>query len=214
LKNSTHNRVRLDLKKHNLGHLESKRTIDLTDDEIEQLMDAAAADDIALSLGIPWSRVNIRRALDEGKCMNCGRCCNPNPNRPDSPGVEVFEAELDAISAASHISREKLLKMTTKGADAVESVPNPREPTRWLPLPCPFNNQEKHRCEIHQSNPVVCRLYPFSMAGDILAVHVDCEYGKDIFRNMIKELRQKSKDPLFRADMPNPNKPKTTDFSK
>jgi hypothetical protein len=83
--------------------------------------------------------------------------------------------ELDAISAASHIPREKLLKMTTKGADVIESGPNPKEPTRWLPLPC--------------------RLYPHSMSGDILAVHVDCAYGKDLFRNMIKELRKKSIDP-------------------
>jgi hypothetical protein len=33
------------------------------------------------------------------------------------------------------------------------------------------------------------------MSGDILAVHVDCAYGKDLFRNMIKELRKKSIDP-------------------
>ena len=191
--NPVHNRVKLDLKKHNLGHLENKRMIDLTDEEIEQLMDAAASDDIALSLGIPWTRVNVRKALDEGQCENCGRCCNPNPNRPGSPGVEVFEAELDAISAASHIPMEKLLKMTTKGADA-QSGPNTREPTRWLPLPCPFRNRAEQRCEIHQSNPVVCRLYPFSMSGDILAVHVDCAYGKDVFRNMIKELKLKSWD--------------------
>ena len=184
-----HNRVKLDLKKHNLGHLEGKRTIELTDGEIEQLMDAAAADDIALSLGIPWSRVNVRKALDEGKCENCGRCCSPNPNRPDSPGVEVFEAELDAIGAASHIPVEKLLQMTTQGAGA-KPGPTPREPTRWLSLPCPFRNQAEHRCEIHQANPVVCRLYPFSMSGEILAVHVDCAYGKDVFRNIIKELRQ------------------------
>ncbi len=188
------NRVKLDLKKYNLGHLENKSLIDFSGEEIEQLMDAAAADDIALSLGVHWSKVNVRRALDEGTCMNCGKCCNPNPNRPDSPGVEVFVTELDAIGAASRISREKLLTMTTKGADVIESGPTTREPTRWLPLPCPFNNQIKHQCEIHQANPVVCRLYPFSMSGDILAVHVDCDYGKDVFRNMIKELKTKLKD--------------------
>jgi hypothetical protein len=51
--NPIHNRVKLDLKKYDLGHLENKRLADFTGEEIEQLMDAAAADDIALSLGIP-----------------------------------------------------------------------------------------------------------------------------------------------------------------
>jgi hypothetical protein len=52
------------------------------------------------------------------------------------------------------------------------------------------------------------------MSGDILAVHVDCMYGKDVFRNMIKELKQKTKDPLFIEIMPNPHKTEFSDFGK
>jgi Fe-S-cluster containining protein len=204
------NWVKLDLKKHNLEHFKGKHLTDLTDEEIEHLMDAAASDDIALSLGAHWSEVNVRWVLDEAKCVNCGRCCHPNPNRPGYAGIEVFVKELDTISSASHISKRKLLKITSKGEDA----PTQTDPTRWLPLPCLFYDQVKHRCEIHQSKPVVCRLYPFSMSGDILAVHVDCMYGKDVFRNMIKELKQKTKDPLFIEIMPNPHKTEFSDFGK
>jgi hypothetical protein len=89
---------KLDLGKYGLARLEGTDILSLAEDEMDSLLEALGSDDIALNIPIPFSIENIMEILSYSECRKCGRCCNPNPLNPESPGIEVFEKELLSIA--------------------------------------------------------------------------------------------------------------------
>jgi Fe-S-cluster containining protein len=178
--------IKLDLEKYGLSHLKNSGPLDWSDSDLEKIMDACAAENIAPALfGIKFSPENVNRFLDLSHCRRCGRCCLPNPIDPDYPGVMVDEEDLKLIAKHSHYSYKYLKKKAILNTD-------PKLPQRrYLPLPCIFYNEIKKECKIYEIRPVVCRTFPITdLPGqDGISINL-CEYGKDIYRNMISKIKK------------------------
>lgn len=158
----------------------------MSNSELDRFLDALASEDLTSIVPIPATPHNMINLLSESKCRNCGRCCLPDPNHP---GVEVFEDELKAIQRRYHVSHRYLKNITTKG----KLVQNPNneevKKTRWLPLPCPFFDEKAKRCEIYESRPVACKMFPITTKGSNeshLEIEVNCDYGKDLVRSLLQ----------------------------
>jgi len=183
--------VDLDLAKYGLSHLAQKRPLDFTATEIDQVLDAFANEDMAPP--IFDATVNPRQIdelLSKSYCRGCGKCCLPNPRNPAYPGVEVVEDELKAIIDHFHISHRAIKKGTKKG----DQIRNPNPPyqvldTKWLTQPCMFHDFKKKRCQVYQLRPLVCKIYPLIFNYSAISLKVNCEYGKDLYRSLMAEIR-------------------------
>jgi Fe-S-cluster containining protein len=183
--------VDLDLAKHGLDYLYGKRPKDFTPDEIEQILDAFDKDDIAP----PVFEVNVNpyridELLSRSYCRGCGKCCLPNPRNPSYPGVEAAEDELKKITRHFRISHKAVKKGTKKGGQ----IKNPNPPyqvlnTKWLVQPCMFHDLKKNRCTVHELRPLVCKIYPLIFHYSVISLKVTCEYGKDLYRSLMEDLR-------------------------
>ena len=186
--------VDLDLAKYGLGHLAQKRLLDLTGTEIDQVLDAYANEDMAPPVfndnGDPRQ---IDELLSKSYCRGCGKCCLPNPLNPAYPGVEVVEDELERIIKRFHVSHRAIKNGTKKGGQ----IRNPYPPyqvlsTKRLTQPCMFHDFKKKRCKVYQFRPLVCKIYPLIFNGSVISLKVNCEYGKDLYRSLIAEIRNKA----------------------
>ena len=131
------------------------------------------------------------------ECRKCGKCCQPNPLNPDSPGIEVFKEEITAIAEFLHIPETAINNQSQMG----KWVPHPfgwtnLSSTRWLPQPCPFYNQETKQCTVHSVRPVVCRIHPVIFTGEINSVSIKlyCDYGKDLLKKALQTSVQNNPD--------------------
>jgi len=176
---------KLDLQKYGLSHLEGRNLLDLPDDEMDALLEALGNDDISLNIPMPSTPSNIQRLLNSAECRRCGRCCIANPLNPNSPGVEVFESELRQIAALLQEPYESWVQRTKMGKVALHPVRKDLSLTRWLPLPCPFYDEEGKGCRVYSARPIVCSIHPVIFTGDDAAISVkaNCEYGRDIIKN-------------------------------
>ena len=185
---------RLDLKKYGLLDLEGRNILTLDDSDLDRVLEALGNDDISLNVDIPCTEANVQELLSASECRRCGRCCRPNSLNPDSPGIEVFEDELQAIAECVGRPYEELRKNTRVG----HSVSYPFQIvklgfTRWLPLPCPFYNEDHNGCQTYSARGAVCRAYPIIFTGDdsYVSVRVTCDYGKDVlkvaYRRLLKD---------------------------
>jgi len=176
----------LDFKKYNISHLEGKEISKLTDCDIEKIMDAFAAENLAPAIyEIDYSIENINKLLNLSHCRRCGRCCLPNPIDPDYPGVMVLEEDLRMIARHTHYSYKYLKKKAILNK-------NPELPRRrYLPLPCMFYNKKKKECEIYEIRPLICRTFPITdLPGkNGISINLMCEYGKDIYRSVINKMK-------------------------
>ncbi len=188
-------KTKLDLDRCGLGHLKQTPLLRWAEADIERLLDAAAAEDIALAVlpEMPPGRV-LRAVLKLGRCGQCARCCEPNPRRTDSPGVEVIEQELASIASRLQQPYAHLRELTRAGREVRDGTAVVAT-TRWLPLPCPFLSRDQHGCTIYEVRPVACRVHPLALGGDRLCVHVDCAYGRGVFRNVLLTRRVASDNP-------------------
>ncbi|MFC1953542.1 YkgJ family cysteine cluster protein [Chloroflexota bacterium] len=174
---------RLDLEKYGLSHLKDRNILALGNSEINELLDALGYNDISLNIPMTFSPYNVDGMLSYSDCRRCGRCCLPNELNPGNPGVEVLEDELKNIAIHLQVSYESLMEKTLEG----KSIHNQDQPdnvtaTRFLPLPCPFYNEELNQCQVYEARPIVCSVYPivFGEHNNYIAVKVDCDYGRDI----------------------------------
>lgn len=182
---------RLDLRKYGLADLEGRDLLTLGTSDMDRLLRALGDDDISLNLPIACSADNVREALGYSSCRRCGRCCRPNPLNPQSPGVEAFEEELQAI--AGHLGQpyEEIKKKTRPGHTTPYAYQVVKLGfTRWLPLPCPFYREEGG-CQAYDVRPVVCRAYPIIFTGDdaYSSIRAGCDYGKDVIKGACARLR-------------------------
>jgi Fe-S-cluster containining protein len=177
--------VQLDLAKYGLSHLVDKAPHTWPDSEIERLMDAFAAENIAPVIrGLSFSTHNIERLLGLSHCRRCGKCCQPNPITPDHPGAMVYERELKLIAEKTGRSYERLQKNTPMSTD-------PRYPQRrYLPLPCMF--YRKGECQIYDVRPLACKVHPLTDVPGIvgISINVRCDYGKDIYKGLLERMRK------------------------
>jgi len=189
--------VDLDLAKYGLGHLAQTRPLDLTAAEIDQVLDAFANEDMAppvFDANVGYRQIN--ELLAKSRCRGCGKCCLPNPLNPSYPGVEVVEDELKKIIKHFHISH-KAIKNGTKRGNQIRD-PNPPHHvlnTTWLTQPCMFHDSGKRRCTVHELRPLVCRIYPLVFNGSAISLKVNCEYGKDLYRSLIAEIKSRVRIP-------------------
>jgi Fe-S-cluster containining protein len=174
---------KLDLEKYGLSRLEGKNILDLEKADMDELLEALGNDDISLTVEMPCTPENLFEIVSSAECRKCGGCCQPNPLNPDSPGIEVFKEELTAIADYLHVPFQMLEEKTELG----KYVAHPfgwtgMSSTRWLPLPCPFFNQEKNECSIHPVRPIVCKIHPliFTSDYDSISVKLNCDYGKEL----------------------------------
>lgn len=181
----------LNIAKYGLGHLAEKRPVDFTPDEIEQALDAFDKEDMAPPVfDATVNTGRIDELLSRSHCRGCGKCCQPNPRNPSYPGVEIVEDELKKISRHYRISHKFVKKGTKKGSQ----IKNPNPPyevlnTKWLTLPCMFYDLKKKQCRVHELRPTVCKIYPLVFHHSVISLKVNCEYGKDLYRSLMEELR-------------------------
>jgi Fe-S-cluster containining protein len=183
---------KLDLKKYGLSYLEGRNILTLTGSDMDRLLIALGNDDIALDVPIPCTPENVQKVLSYSECRRCGKCCIPNPLNPGSPGVEIFEEELNAVANYLQLPYETLEEKTSVG----KAVPHPFQrnrlvSTRWLPLPCPFFVVEENKCQVYPVRPVVCKIHPIIFTGDysFMSVKVNCDYGKDLIIGAFRYVR-------------------------
>jgi Fe-S-cluster containining protein len=183
---------RLDLAKYGLSRLAGKNMVTLDRADLDALLLALGNDEISLNLPVPCTAENVREVLARAECRRCGRCCLPNPANPASPGVEVFDEELNAIAGHLQVPVETLRRNTIAG----KTVPYAFQPTRlgftrWLPLPCPFYGTSPGGCQVYPARAVVCQVYPIVFTGDdtYMSIRVTCDYGKDVFIGALDHLR-------------------------
>ena len=184
--------VDLDLAKHGLGHLTRRHPAEMSGVEIDQVLDAFAAEDMAPPVfDARVDRSRIDDLLGRSYCRGCGKCCLPNPKNPSYPGIEVVEDELRAIIRHFHVSRRAIEKGTTKGGQ----IRNPNPPyevldTRWLTQPCMFHDRKRRQCRIYPLRPLVCKIYPLIFHYSTISLKVNCEYGKDLYRAVVARTRE------------------------
>jgi Fe-S-cluster containining protein len=186
---------KLNLRKYGLEDLEGKNLLDLERHDIERLLAALGDDDISLNLPIPCTRENVYEILALSECRKCGKCCRPNPLNPKSPGIEVFEDELKAMTEQLHWSYEETKKKTSVGSvSSLAFQVIELGYTRWLPLPCPFHDLEKNQCQAYSARAVVCQIYPIIFTGDdtCMSIRVTCDYGKDLVVKACQQLKAKN----------------------
>ena len=155
-----------------------------SEDDIEKLMDAFAADNIAPAIkGIAFKHRNVMRLLDFSHCRRCGRCCLPNPLDPEYPGVMVYREDLLRIAEHSRYSYKNLKKKARLNTDPSLAR------RRYLPFPCMFYDRNKGECQIYEIRPVVCRTFPIiDLPGEVdICVNVICDYAGDIYKKIIRE---------------------------
>ncbi len=182
----------LDFEKYGLSYLESKPIEEYSDDEIRKLTDAFATEIIAPTVpGIMFSLDNIRWLHGLWKCDKCGRCCRFDESVPEDPGVMVFNHELERISKKTRHSLQSLTKVIRINEDPTYEVG-----AKYLPRTCMFFDGNARRCKICGFRPVVCEYYPVlnSVSGRGVAVDLQCDYGKGIFRQALKYIREKEKE--------------------
>ena len=180
--------VKLNLEKYSLSHLKNKNPSAWSASDIQQLIDAFAAEDISPTVrGLPFTAYNVKKLLGTSNCRRCGKCCLPNPLNPEHPGVMVYKEDLIKIAKHSHYSYKYLKKKAI-----LNTNPN-LAPRRYLPLPCMFYDKTKSECQIYDIRPLVCRTFPITdlprQVG--ISINVRCEYGRDIYRNVINLLKKK-----------------------
>ncbi|MBN2238728.1 MAG: YkgJ family cysteine cluster protein [Dehalococcoidales bacterium] len=179
----------LDLDGYGLSHLKGKDLLTLDEDDFNKLIAALGNDDISLNVPIPCKPDDIFELISSSECRKCGKCCQPNPLNPDSPGIEVFKEELETLSEVLHVPYQSMESQTKMG----KWVPHPfgwtnLSSTRWLPLPCPFYDEETRQCQVHSARPVVCKIHPVIFTGELdsVSIKLNCDYGKDLVKTACK----------------------------
>ena len=176
--------------KYGLGNLKDRRLSLWTEDDYENVISACIKENMAPQLPLLFNSENIERLMKHSHCRECGLCCGwgPHPISPHSQGVFLFESELKKIEQESKYKRDRLIRIATK---------HESHPGAWyLPFPCVFRKNE--RCEIYQARPFPCHTYPLSnylLNGKYyIAVSVQCKYGSDIYKAVLRELSRNERD--------------------
>lgn len=178
----------LDLNKHGLTVLKEKPVSAWTDSDIDKLIEAFATENIAPVVnGLAFNPINVKGLLSMSHCRRCGRCCQPNPSKLEHPGVNVSERDLKQIARNPNYSYKQLKKKThlSKDPNFIQGI--------YLPLPCMFYDKKRGACRIYESRPLVCSTFPITdtprQTG--VAVNVGCDYGKDIYKNILDRMRKR-----------------------
>ena len=188
---------KLDLEKYELSHLEGKNILSLSRQDMNTLLAALGNDDVSLTVSIPCTPEYLFELTSTSECRQCGKCCQPNPLNPDSPGIEIFREELRAIADHLHVPYEIMEQKTNPG----KFVPHPFQwtglsETRWMPQPCLFYDHETNKCTVHSVRPVVCRIHPIIFTGyiDNVSIKLNCDYGKDLIIKAYEWVKEKDPD--------------------
>ena len=182
--------LELDLAKHGLAFLKNQPLPTWQDSDIDRLIAAFASENIAPALyGPAFTPANVQGLLALSYCRRCGKCCLPNPSKLEHPGVMVSEQDLRQIAKNSGYTYKYLKKKTQLSKD-----PNFVQ-GRYLPLPCVFYDKKKSECQIYDVRPLICRTFPITdIPGRVgIAVNVGCDYGKDIYKSILGQMRQRSR---------------------
>lgn len=176
---------KLNLEKYGLAELEGKDILTLEPGDMDRLLEALGNDDISLTAPVPCTPDILFEILSQSECRQCGKCCQPNPLNPASPGIEAFRPELEKMASLVRIPYEHIEGRTESG----KFVPHPfgwtgLSSTRWLPLPCMFYDEETNACRVHSARPVVCRIHPMIFTGSMeeISIKLNCDYGKDLIK--------------------------------
>ncbi len=191
---------RFDLSKYGLAYLEGRNVLDLSDADLDRLLEALGDADAAVQIPIPSTPENVERLASQSQCRRCGKCCSPDRPDPDNPGVEALESELKAIAAHLGVTYASLEEKTAKGKRVFHrSYMKSVSLTRFLPLPCRWYDAKASGCSIYAVRPVVCRMHPivFGDSGQI-SIRTACDYGKDIIKAAFKELKASHPEMVMR----------------
>ena len=174
---------------------------------MDAFLAAAGTEDVALQINLPFSFATVQKLLALSKCRGCGRCCIPNPNHKEWPGLGLFEDELKEIAKGALLPLSRLKQQCIPR----ETLAGQR--SYWLRFPCPFRSPKG--CKVYQVRAAACRLYPF-VSGDndptYLLLKVSCDYGKDIYRAIIRNINQTIIDPKHLASGEKKSGPNESDW--
>ncbi len=182
-------RLELDFSRHGLASLKDKPVHTWQDSDIDRLADAYAEENIAPALyGPAFTSDNVRGLLALSHCRRCGKCCLPNPATPEHPGVMVSESDRRRIAENTQYSYKYLKKKAPINNDS------PFVPGRYLPLPCVFYDNKKGECRVYDVRPLICTTFPLTdIPGRTgIAINVGCDYGKDIYKSVLGQMRQRA----------------------
>ncbi|HEY32214.1 MAG TPA: YkgJ family cysteine cluster protein [Dehalococcoidia bacterium] len=185
--------IEVDFEKYGLSHLAGKEIQNWDDSDIDKLIAAFVAENIAPAIpGISFTPQKIGYLLALSHCRRCGKCCLPNPNDPGHPEIIVSEEDLRRIAKHTRRSYTKLRRKARMNTDP--TLPH----MRHIPLPCMFYS--KGDCQIYTVRPKVCSNYPIRpLSGEVgITVDVRCDYGVDIYKTILDYLRRGSEGWLFR----------------
>ena len=184
----------IDFDKHGLGNLRGRQPHQWMQAEMDSFLTACEAEEAAPRINLPFSLDTIQKLLSLAKCRGCGKCCIPNPKHPEWPGAGLFEDELKEVAKGSLIPFNKL-KQQCIYRDTVDG-----RKSYWLPFPCQFRSAKG--CKVYQVRPMACRMYPF-VSGDNdpshLILKVSCDYGKDIYRAITRNIKESLVDSHYLA---------------
>jgi len=183
-----------DLEKYSLSHLKTKNPLSWTEPDLNELVDAFAAENIAPAILIPFQPNNIKTLLAQSHCRRCGTCCTSNILNRNDPGILVFEEELRQIAKNTTYSYKHLKRLSVK-----RKSPE-RDDVRYLPLPCIF--YKKGICTIYDIRPFMCKIYPIKDTPPIngkvyITISLRCDYGKEIYKSILKYQKEKMRRQLF-----------------
>ncbi len=181
------NNYSLDLDKYGLGHLKERQHP--TAEDIEKLIAAFLAEKLSPTIsGLEFSTDSVDALLNLSKCRRCGKCCLPNKFNPDNPGIFVDSADLELIGSKTKHKLKSLHQIAK-----VNDNPKYTVGARYIRQPCIFFNKTERGCKIYQYRPFVCHIFPILYdSNNEFIVDLGCEFGKDIYRNLIRRQRKES----------------------
>jgi Fe-S-cluster containining protein len=177
----------LDLAKYNLEQLAKKSRKSWTESELDLLLDAFNKEDIYPAFNIEFNLENVTSLLEISWCRQCGRCCIPDPNKPNDCGIMVHEDELKQIGLVTGRSYKELLRETTKDKTSG------RKRFRLIRYPCMFHSDAG--CTVYKRRPTICCTYPIttdikSDGTSFIKINIRCEYGRDIYKALHRRMVQ------------------------
>ena len=161
---------------------------DLTDNEIEGVLETHRRRQLSLDLKIPATKDGLDFFWSHFKCTRCGECCDGTIKGPNQERF-VFLHQPDFNRIKGHLKSKRLRRLCSRRDNG----------NLVLPLPCPFyNSNPRPTCAIYAVRPDTCINYP--LEGKLLeyppiqfSITVDpyCRGACDLFRNLITKARDR-----------------------
>lgn len=169
----------------------------LTDEQLEAMIDEANQKGYSVNLNIPASQETITHFFEKVfKCKRCGRCCQGDFHGAREvqlkEAIPISDEEIVSIANLLKVRPRKIKKLCKRNSRGGLS----------LPYPCPFyRDAPKPNCSVYSVRPLTCRYYPLYSAiayegldeklngKPLLSIDAECPQAKEIALQNFKRMR-------------------------